>query len=305
MNFKKVIRLIIHPKFILLKLDQRNFIHLSDELFIKIAYEYDCGKKLNLDNPKTFNEKMQWLKLNDRKKIYTTMVDKYEVKKFITKLIGEQYIIPTLGVWDKFEDIDFDKLPNQFVLKCTHDSGGIVICKDKKNFNIEDARKKINKLLKRDYYKIWREWPYKDVRPRILADKYMIDESGLELKDYKLFCFNGKPKICLVCSDRFKELKETWFDENWKNLHIIEGNHKNDDTIEKPKTFEEMKKIASKISKNIPFVRVDFYEIDKKAYFGEITFYPSSGVEKFEQELWNEKFGDMIDLKEIKKENHK
>lgn len=276
---------------------------LSDKNYLKIKYRLEMGKKLNLDNPQTFNEKLQWLKLYDRKEIYTTMVDKYEAKKYVADIIGEEYIIPTLGIYDKFDDIDFDSLPSQFVMKCTHDSGGIVICKDKNIFDKEQAKKKINKHLKRNFYKNFREWPYKNVKPRVIAEKYMVDESGEELKDYKFFCFNGEPKIILVCSERFSSdnMCETWFDENWNFLDIIESGHRIDKKIKKPVNFSKMMEFSKKLSTNIPFIRVDFYEIDGRVYFGELTFFPAAGFEKFEPEEWDKKLGDMLELPKEKK----
>lgn len=273
---------------------------LSDELFLKIKYQYRLHKKLDLKNPKTFNEKLQWLKLNNHKKIYTTMVDKYEAKKYIADIIGERYIIPTLGVYDQFDNIDFDKLPNQFVIKCTHDSGGLVICKDKAKLDRRIAKRRINKSLKHNYYFSGREWPYKNVKPRILIEQYMEDPKTKELSDYKFFCFNGKIGIVLVCTNRQKNLEETWLDENFNYIDLEEGGHKNRTDLTKPACFEEMKRISRKISKGIPHIRVDLYEINGKVYFGELTFFPASGFERFSDESWNEKLGNMIDLGLVK-----
>ena len=188
---------------------------VPDKMYLKMKFRLKMNKKLDLNQPKTFNEKLQWLKLNDRKDIYTIMVDKYEVKKYVANIIGEEHIIPTIGIYDKFDNIDFDKLPNQFVIKCTHDSGGLVIVKDKSKINIDKIRKKINKHLKRDYYFLGREWPYKNVQPRIIVEKYMSN-NGKELEDYKIHNFNGNPKLILVCKDRYTNvgLTEDFFDEN-------------------------------------------------------------------------------------------
>lgn len=297
MKENKLLKIIKHPKYIFLKLDQLKIITLSDEKFIKWCYEYRIGKKLNLDNPKTFNEKIQWLKINDRKDLYTKLVDKYEVKKYLEKKIGKEYVIPLLGAWNSFDEINFNELPEKFVLKTTHDSGGIVIVKDKNKINLKEIKKILNKSLKRDYYRMWREWQYKNVPRRIIAEEYM--EVDGELKDYKLFCFNGVPKICLVCSNRFIKLKKTWFDENWNKLNIKEGNHDNEEFLEKPQSYELMKKISSRIANNSTFMRVDFYEIGGRPYVGEITFHPNGGYEQFKPEKWNKLFGDMIDLKKI------
>lgn len=277
--------------------------YIPDKIFLKYLYYKRMDKKIDLTCPQTFNEKLQWLKLYDRSPEYTKMVDKYEAKKYVADIIGEEYIIPTLGVWNKFEDIDFNQLPNQFVLKCTHDSGGLVICKDKAKLNIEDAKKKINKSLKRNYYYSGREWPYKNVKPRIIAERYMQNKNDEDLKDYKFFCFNGEPKIILVCSERFSSsnMCETWFDENWNCLDIIEANHRINKKIKKPVNFSPMMEFSKKLSKNIPFIRVDFYEIDGKIYFGELTFFPAAGFEKFEPEKWNRRLGNMLELPREKK----
>lgn len=256
------------------------------------------GYPLDLDNPKTFNEKIQWLKLYDRRPEYTTMVDKYEVKKYVGSLIGEDYIIPTLGVWDRVEDIDFDSLPNQFVLKCTHDSGGISICRDKKTFDIEKAKERLDKFMKRDFYMLWREWPYKNVKHRIIAEKYMEDSSG-ELRDYKIFTFNGVAKALFIATDRTNTTSETkfdFYDMDFKHLDFTNGHPNANIKIEKPETFEKMKSLAEKLSDNIPQLRVDFYEVNGKAYFGELTFYHWSGLVPFNPPEWDRTFGDWIKL---------
>lgn len=274
---------------------------LADKTYLKIYFKCKMGYKLNLKNPQTFNEKLQWLKLYDRNPEYTKMVDKYEVREYIKEKIGEEYLIPLIGVYDKFDDIDFDELPNQFVIKCNHDSGGLVICKDKGKLNIEETRKKINKSLKRNYYYSGREWPYKNVKPRIIIEKYMEDSNKSDLIDYKLFCFNGIPKIVLVCSERFSSsnMCETWFDMNWKLIDMTESGHRVDSTISKPKQLKKMVELSKKLSKNIPFIRVDWYEIGDKLYFGELTFYPASGFEKFEPKEWNKKIGDMLSIDKL------
>ncbi len=271
----------------------------SDKFIIKTMYTLGTGKKLNLDNPVTYNEKLQWLKLYDRKPMYTQMVDKYEVKKYVANIIGEDRVIPTLGIWDRFEDIDFDSLPNQFVLKCTHDSGGVVICKDKATFDVKKAKKKLKKSLRKNYYYKNREWPYKDVKPRIIAEKYMVDESGYELKDYKFFCFDGEVKYLFIAKDRDNPNEETkfdFFDENFNHLPITNGHPNSNPPYFKPDGFEEMKELASKLSKKIPQVRVDFYNINGKIYFGELTFYHWSGFVPFNPPEWDKIFGDNIKL---------
>lgn len=297
---KKIDKYITNPKLVINALSYFYFFNfLSDEKYLKLKYYIYFNKKLDLDNPKTFNEKMQWLKLYNREDIYTTMVDKYEVKKYVSKIIGEEYIIPTIGIYNKFEDIDFENLPDQFVIKCTHDSGGIVICKSKKDLNIAKTKKIINKYLKRKYYCIHREWPYKNVKPRIIIEKYVEDKNNKSMRDYKFFCFNGEAKYCLVCSDRETELKETFFDLNWNKTEFKRPNHDIDLTIEKPKNYDLMIQLANTLSKNILFVRIDFYEINGQVYFGEITFYPASGFTKFEPEEWDYKLGKLINLEKV------
>ena len=273
--------------------------NFPDETYLKIKYRSAFGEKLDLKNPETFNEKLQWLKLYDRKPIYSTMVDKYEVKKYVASIIGEEYIIPTLGVWNRFEDINFDDLPNQFVLKCTHDSGGVVICKDKSILDIDAARKKINKSLRTNYYLRSKEWPYKNVRPRIIAEQYMEDTLEQELSDYKIHSFNGVPKVILVCKDRFSDLglTEDFFDQNWTHLEVCRKKHPNSsEEIKRPKELDKMLGLAETLSRDVPFLRSDFYTIDDKVYFGELTFFPASGFEGFKPEKFDKELGDWLVL---------
>ena len=271
--------------------------HLSDEAYLKRAFRAKIGTELNLEEPQSFSEKIQWLKLYDRKPVYTTMVDKYAVKDYVAKRIGEQYIIPTLGVWDHFDEIDFDSLPNQFVLKCTHDSGGLVICRDKNEFNKKAAKKKIEKSLKHNYYWQGREWPYKDVKPRIIAEKYMADNNSSELKDYKLMMFNNELKCSFVCTNRFsKHLNVTFFDSEWKRMPFERKYHVDPNDIEKPARYEEMVEIAKILSEGMIFSRIDLYEIKGRVYFGEITLYPGSGFEDFRPIQWDYELGKWIKL---------
>ena len=253
---------------------------------------------MNLDNPKTYNEKLQWLKLYYRNPEYTPMVDKAEAKQYVSSIIGEEHIIPTLAVYDKVEDIDFDSLPNQFVLKCTHDSGGIVICTDKNKLDKKEAIKKLRKGLKKNYYYRNREWPYKNVKPRIIAEQYMSDAEG-ELKDYKFFCFNGVPEFMFIASDRFNKQEDTkfdFFDMDFNHLPFTNGHPNATKQIEKPAGFEEMKRLAAILSKDMPHVRVDFYDINGKIYFGELTFFHWSGFTPFRPIEWDYKFGEKIIL---------
>ncbi len=273
---------------------------LPDKMYLKYRYKKVFGKKLNLKNPQTFNEKIQWLKLYDRNPAYHNMVDKYEAKKFVADIIGEEYIIPTLGVWNKFDDIDFDKLPEQFVLKCTHDAASTVICKDKKTFDYISAKNKLTKALKQNYYQYEnRQWAYKNVRRRIIAEKFMEDGNKGELKDYKFLVFNGKVKCSFVCTDRYSGngLKVTFFDENWKKMPF-ERHYKTADNLPKPLNYDKMIMLSEKLAKEIgnPFVRIDLYDINNKIYFGEITFYPGGGTEEFTPESWDYTLGSWIKL---------
>lgn len=276
---------------------------LTDATHIRLEYFRIFGKFPDLKNPKTFNEKLQWLKLYDRRPEYTDMVDKYAVKKYVAERIGEEYVIPTLGVWDSFDEIDFDKLPEQFVLKCTHDSGGLVICTDKSAFDVSSARIKLNKSLKTNYYWTKREWPYKNVKPRIIAEKYMQDTETRELRDYKFFAFNGDVKALFIATERANEHEETkfdFFDAEFNHLPFTNGHPNAMQLPKKPENFELMKQLAEKLSGGIPHVRVDFYEVDGKVYFGEITFFHWSGLMPFEPEEWDSLFGDWITLPQKK-----
>ena len=302
-SIKKIIK---NPGLLFLTLGHRGFLNwMNDKTYLSIAFKIRMGKKLNLDTPKTYSEKLQWLKIYDRQPQYTEMVDKYKVKDYVASIIGKEYIIPTIGVWDKFEDIDFEKLPQQFVLKCTHDSGGLVICRDKNTLNIEKAKRKINKCLKHNFFYAQREWPYKNVVPRIIAEIYMEDGKDQELRDYKFFCFDGKVKALFIATDRETEDEETkfdFFDENFNHLNFTNGHPNAINPPHKPYQFELMKELAEKLSVNIPQVRVDFYEVNGKVYFGEMTFFHWSGMTPFEPEEWDYKFGSWIKLPD-KREN--
>lgn len=269
---------------------------LPDSVYIRLKYFQRMKKFPDLKNPKTFTEKLQWLKLHDRNPEYSKLVDKYEVKKILAERIGEEYIIPTLGVWDSFDEIDFDKLPEQFVLKCTHDSGGLIICKDKSKLNIEEAHQKINKCLKTNYYWHGREWPYKSVKPRIIAEKYMVDESGTELKDYKIFCFNGEPKVLFIATDRPHDTKFDFYDMEFNHLPFTNGHPNANRELKKPKGFDTMLSLCRKLSKDMKQVRIDFYDINGKVYFGEITFFHWSGMMPFDPEEWDYTLGSYIKL---------
>ena len=278
---------------------------LDDSKYLKRKFLLTNGRAFELNAPNSFNEKLQWLKLYDRKPEYTTMVDKYKVREHISKLIGEQYLIPLLGVWDNPDEIDFDALPEKFVLKCNHNSGlGMCICKDKNSLDINKVKKELRRGLKQDYYLTGREWPYKNVKRKIIAEQFMKSDEG-GLTDYKVHCFNGVPKLILVCKDRFTKtgLTEDFFDVEWNHLDVKRPKQNNSSTsIAKPDELDEILKLSTKLSKNIPFLRTDFYIIEGKVYFSELTFYPASGFEKFEPEKWDEILGEWLVLPE-KKQN--
>lgn len=272
--------------------------YIPDKIFLKCAYKAYFNKSLNLKCPKTYTEKLQWLKLYDHKPIYSTMVDKYAVKQYVADIIGEEYIIKTLGVWNTFDEINFEKLPKQFVLKCTHDSAGLVICKDKEKLNLSEAKNKIMKCLNRNFYYSGREWPYKNVKPRIIAEAYMEDSEYKELRDYKFFTFGGIPQVLYIAQGRGTggETVADFFDMDFNHLPFT-IDHACADIIPKPpQNFELMKQLASKLSAGTPQLRVDFYEVDGKVYFGELTFFHCSGFDAFHPESWDYKFGEWVVL---------
>ena len=278
---------------------------LPDSLYLKIMFRLKMGYKLNLKNPQTFNEKLQWLKLYNRKPEYTPMVDKSEAKTIAENILGKGYVIPTLGVWNEFEDIDFNSLPDRFVLKTTNGGGGggVIICHDKSKLNLASAAKQLNSSLKANIYRNLKEWPYKNVKPRIIAEKFMVDESG-ELRDYKFYCFNGEPKVLLVASERFSGHRTyfDYFDMDGNHLPFTQGGMNNPVTPALPSTFEEMKQVAKKLSHGLPHVRIDLYSVDEKVYFGEFTFFDSSGFEKFTPREWDNIFGNWLKLPTTSKE---
>ena len=271
---------------------------IPDKIYLSLMYRKNFGQNINWDNPTTFSEKLQWLKLNDRSPEYSMMVDKYAVKEYVVNKIGDEYVIPTIGVWEKPEDIDFEKLPNQFVLKWNHDSGSIVICKDKNTFDFQTAIKKLKYGSKVNGFWYGREWPYKCVKPCIITENYISHENG-ELKDYKFFCFDGDPKIMFIASDRFSEEEETkfdFYDMDFNHLPFTNGHPNSLRTIEKPGEFDEMKNLASKLSQGIPHVRVDFYDVNGRVYFGEMTFFHWSGMVPFVPSEWDRRIGEMLVL---------
>lgn len=272
------------------------FRHIPDELYLKCIFYLRTGKKIDFNCPKTFSEKINWLKIHDRNPYYTKLVDKYEVKQIVGEIIGESHIIPTYGVWNTFDEVDFNSLPKEFVLKCTHDSGSVVIIRDKDNVDKAELKKHFEECMSKRIYDYAREWAYRDVSPRIIAEKYMFDESGVELKDYKLFTFNGKAKIIQVDFNRFSGHKRLYYSREWEKLELSILIKSSDKVIQKPRRLEQMIKFAEEIAKNTKFLRVDFYVNGDEVFFGEATFYPGSGFEKIEPIEWDYKLGSWIEI---------
>lgn len=271
-----------------------------DKLYLSLLFRCKMGYWMDWKKPKTFSEKLQWLKLYDRNPEYTRLVDKYAVKDFAAKTIGEEYIIPTLGVWDRPEDIDWESLPQKFVLKTTHGGGGggVVICKDKAIFDKNQAIETLKRCFKSSIYRTLREWPYKNIKRKVIAEAYLEDSITEELRDYKFFCFNSEVKYLFVATGRqkYSEPFFNFFDADYHSLNIQQGHPRSEDLPAKPLCFDEMKVVASKLSKGLKQVRIDLYEVNGKVYFGEITFFHFAGVVPFNPEKWDYKFGEMIKL---------
>ncbi len=296
--FKKVVQWIKNPKRFFNGLLLKFSPILPDKFFLSCMVRVSCGYWPHWKNPKTFNEKLQWLKLYDRRPEYTTMVDKYAAKDYVSKIIGGKYIIPTLGVWDKPEEIDWESLPNRFVLKTTHGGGntGVVICKDKTTFDRQKAIDKLNDSLKQDIYRTLREWPYKNVPRRIIAEQFIESEDG-DLPDYKFFCFDGLVKALFIGTERGSgDVKFDYYDADFNHLDLVQFHPMSGKQLQKPVCFEEMKQVAAKLSKGIPQVRVDLYEVNGKVLFGEMTFFHHGGVTPFHPERWDYTFGSWIEL---------
>lgn len=274
---------------------------IPDKLYLKVIYRLQMGYWMDFKNPKTFQEKLQWLKINNRNEQYSKMVDKFAVKEHVAELIGEEHIIPTLAVYNDVKEIDFDVLPDQFVLKTTHDSQSAIICVDKATFDKEKALKRLKKKLKTQYYWLSREYPYKNVQPRIIAEKYMGELGAVDMVDYKFFCFNGKVEYCQVIKDRSVAETIDFFDRDWQHQEfygLTPGVKQSLSPIAKPENYDEMLRIAAVLSENVPFLRVDLYNVRGKIYFGEMTFFPHGGYGTFTPKKWNDIMGEMIDLKE-------
>lgn len=274
---------------------------IPDRLYLKMRFRLLMNQKLNFDNPKTFNEKLNWLKVYNRQPWYTDIADKSKVKDYVKDIIGEEYLIPTYGIWDRFEDIDFDTLPEQFVLKSTNGGGGtgVIICRDKSCFNKNDAKKKLEKSMATNW-DYGREWVYRGIKPRIIAEQYMQNDDVDYLDDYKFLCFNGEPKLLFLVSDRYikgESLKIDWYDMDLNHLPFKRREYQNkNQKLELTPQFKKMKDLAAALSKDFPFIRVDLYLINGKIYFGELTFFPGAGFGALEPVEWDYKIGSWLSL---------
>jgi len=273
---------------------------MPNKIYLKILYRLKTGRKLNLKNPVGFNDKMNWLKLHNINKSYSNYVDKIKAKEIVKDKIGEEHVIPLIGVWDRFDDIDFSKLPNSFVLKCNHDSGSAKVIKNKNDLteqDIKSLRKHFKHRLKTNMFYFAREYPYKKLKPQIFAEKYMVDESNYELKDYKFYCFNGVPEIYYIAKERGPDTRMDFYDMKCNHLDIVNIHYNSDHpVIGKPPHFEEMVEIAKTLSKGFPFVRIDLFSTKDNVYFAEYTFFAGAGLYLFEPEKWEKHLGDLIKL---------
>ncbi|WP_287829134.1 ATP-grasp fold amidoligase family protein [Bacteroides sp.] len=298
---QSIINYLKEPRLIFVGLLKKINFLFSDKLYLRIMFYLRMKEKLNLDSPQTFNEKLQWLKLYDRNPIYVNLVDKVKVKEYVENVLSSDVIIPTLGVWKSFEEIDFSKLPNQFVLKTNHSGGntGVVICKNKASFDYVGAKKRLERSLKTNPYKTTKEWPYKNVIPCILAEKYIEDDRGI-LEDYKFWCFNGRVECVFICEGRNsnRSVFFNFYNREWKRLPFAQGGPTSDEIRPKPAKLDLMIRYAEQLAKDKRFVRVDFYYVDSRIYFGEITFFDSSGFGVFKPKGWDLEFGKLLNLKE-------
>ena len=299
MKPKKLLFYFNHPKEFAFRMLARNAHRFKDDVkYINLKWwvaNFYGREKINWDNPVTFNEKLNWLKIHNRKPVYTQMADKSQAKEIVARKVGEQYVAKLYGVYQSFDDIDFDKLPNQFVLKCTHDSGSMIICKDKASLNKNEAKERLERALKAEYFFLSREWPYKDIKPQILAEEYLDDHVGSELRDYKFWCFNGVPRV-VYFTNKGENIYENFYDLDFNPLDISHGFTRHKPEFTKPDTLQEMVDVATKLSEGIPFVRVDFFNVDGKVYFAEFTFFDWGGFKPFTNKEWDVKLGSWIEL---------
>lgn len=301
----KIKNALTHPSRFLAALWARLGQNVADDKYLKLRYRFIFGEKLHLDTPSGFNEKINWLKIYNRNPLYPKLVDKAEVKEYVRPIIGEDKVIKTLGVWDSFEDIDFDMLPNQFVLKSTNGGGGagVVICMDKASFNPVKAKKKIERSMHFNW-RFEREWVYRDLKPRIIAEELLANEDGSDLVDWKIHSFNGEPRVLFCAADRYtpgEKLKFDWYDMNLEHLPVKSKGYENANKVIEPfPEWEQMKEVARKLSEGIPYVRVDLYLVNHKIFFGELTFFHDGGAVALEPKEWENTFGSWIQLPEKK-----
>lgn len=295
-------KLISNPKrtirYILVTLIQKLHVCLSDRICVKILYILYFGKRLDFNNPQTFNEKLNWLKIYDQNPLYTKLADKYEVKEYVRSLIGDEYIVKNYGVWDRYEDINFDALPDNFVIKTTHDSGGVYVCRSKSKINFQQIKKFINRNLKKNFYYISWEWPYKNIKPRIIIDEYLNDGRIGELQDYKFWCFNGTPTYIYI-TNKGDKIYENFYDMDFTPVDINHGSPRYYPEYTKPEHFEEMRELAKSLSAGIPFVRVDFFVVNNCVYFGEYTFYDWGGVRPFDNYDTDLELGKLLHIQNV------
>lgn len=264
--------------------------------YLKMVYWIKTGKKLNLKNPVTLCDKINWLKVNDIHDEYTQLADKVAVRDYIKDILGEEYLFPIYGAWDHYKDIDFDSLPDQFVLKCNHDSASVTVIKDKSKMDHKKLEKFYEGRLRINAYNMGREYPYKNIKPKIVVEKYMVPDGDSDINDYKFFCFNGKPELLLIASGRTTDMRTDFFDMDFNHLDLKRIYPFSEKKIEKPEKFEEMKEIAAKLTKDMKFVRLDLYEVGGKIYFGEFTFFPAGGFWPFKPEKYEKIYGDLLKL---------
>jgi|SRR5690625_764181 len=272
---------------------------LTDIRFTQKSFVRNVGRQVNLESPKDFRDKLQWLKLYWYDPQAVKCADKYQVREIIKKEVGHKYLNELYAIYDSYTEIDIDKLPNSFVLKATHSSGYNFVCKDKRLVDWIEKKKELRKWFKINYFWNTREWVYKDIKPRIICEKYLSeDNKSMSLTDFKFYCFNGEPKYCQVIKDRETDGTIDFFDEEWNHMEFtgLQRMPNSTEEIPKPDKLQEMLEISRKLSKTFPFVRVDFYYVKGKVYFGELTFFPRSGFGTFDPPEWNEKIGDLLEL---------
>lgn len=294
MNIKKYLK---KPSYILEYLSAKGLLNwMNDKVYIKLIYKIEFGKKLNLKNPQTFNEKMNYLKIYDRNLKYSSLADKKLVKEYVSNLIGDEYVIETYNSWTNTDVMNIDDLPDEFVLKCNHDSNGVIICRDKNNFDLDEAKRRLEKSLKKNYYYQLREWPYKNIKPQIIAEKFIEDTDSDDLRDYKFLCFNGEPKYVYV-TVKNDNIYENYYDLNFNVVDINHGFPRHVPEFKKPKNFNKMIEIVKRLSYGIPFIRIDLHNVNGKIYFGEFTFYDWGAMRPYINEDIDLKLGNMLDIK--------